>query len=124
MDARSAKMTKSAANALLASRISFLNEIANLCEHIGSDIHWVRQGVGSDRRVGSIISNRKISFWVLNRYFPDIYRPRPEQRLDTSMLVDDMLRKSNFVSFLLLPFLASGLTFAQQEKEVPENLNN
>ena len=40
------------------------------------------------------------------------------------MLIDDMLRKSIFVSFLLLPFLASGLTFAQEEKGVPENPNN
>jgi len=40
------------------------------------------------------------------------------------MLIDDMLRKSIFVSFFLLPFLASGLTFAQEEKEVPETPNN
>ncbi|MGH9341332.1 MAG: UDP-glucose dehydrogenase family protein [Acidobacteriota bacterium] len=52
MDRRSSEMTKYAANAMLASRISFMNEIANLCEHVGADVHWVRQGVGSDRRVG------------------------------------------------------------------------
>jgi UDP-glucose 6-dehydrogenase len=53
MDTRSAEMTKYAANAILASRISFMNEIANLCEHVGADVHWVRQGIGSDRRIGS-----------------------------------------------------------------------
>ncbi len=52
MDARSAEMTKYVSNALLASRISFMNEMANFCELLGADIHWVRQGVGLDRRIG------------------------------------------------------------------------
>lgn len=52
MDTRSAEITKYAANAILASRISFMNEIANLCERVGADVHWVRQGIGSDRRIG------------------------------------------------------------------------
>ena len=53
MDTRSAEVTKYAANAILASRISFMNEIANLCEHIGADVQCVRQGIGLDRRIGT-----------------------------------------------------------------------
>jgi len=52
MDNRSAEMTKYAANALLATRISFVNEVANLCERVGADVDAVRRGVGSDRRLG------------------------------------------------------------------------
>ena len=53
MDQRSAEMTKYAANAMLASRISFMNDMANLCEHVGADIELVRQGISSDRRIGA-----------------------------------------------------------------------
>src|SRR5207247_495671 len=52
MDNASAEMTKYAANALLATRISFVNEIANLCERVGADVDQVRRGVGFDRRIG------------------------------------------------------------------------
>jgi len=52
MDVRSAEMTKYASNALLATKISFMNEIASLCEEIGADVSMVRQGVGSDLRIG------------------------------------------------------------------------
>jgi UDPglucose 6-dehydrogenase len=52
MDIASAEVTKYAANAMLATRISFMNQIADFCERVGADVKMVRQGIGSDRRIG------------------------------------------------------------------------
>ena len=53
MDVRSAEVTKYTANAYLATRVSFMNEIANMCEAVGADVNNVRRGIGSDSRIGS-----------------------------------------------------------------------
>lgn len=53
MDIVSVEMTKYVANSMLATRISFMNDVANLCEIVGADIGMVRKGIGSDSRIGN-----------------------------------------------------------------------
>lgn len=62
MDTKSAELTKYASNAMLATRISLMNEIANLCEEVGADIDKVREGVGTDKRIGQAFLNAGCGF--------------------------------------------------------------
>jgi UDPglucose 6-dehydrogenase len=62
MDERSSEMTKYAANAFLATKITFMNEIANLCEKVGANVDMIRQGIGSDSRIGAQFLHAGIGF--------------------------------------------------------------
>ena len=57
MDIHSAEMTKYAANSMLATKISFINEISNICEKVGADVNKVREGIAADRRIGPMFIN-------------------------------------------------------------------
>ena len=70
MDIKSAEMTKYTANAMLATKISFMNEISNICERVGADINKVRNGIGSDSRIGysfiyKFLFSEKVTAYVI-----------------------------------------------------------
>ena len=85
MDCASAELSKYAANALLATRISFMNEVANVCELFGADVDRVRQAVGSDRRIGPsfLFPGRRLRRQLLSegREGADALLGRPQVRL-------------------------------------------
>ncbi|MEQ9105366.1 MAG: UDP-glucose/GDP-mannose dehydrogenase family protein [Rhodothermales bacterium] len=62
MDERSSEMTKYAANSFLATKISFINEVANLCERVGANVDHVRQGIGTDSRIGNLFLYPGVGF--------------------------------------------------------------
>ena len=72
MDIRSAELTKYAANAMLATKISFMNELANVAELLDADIDQVRLGIGSDPRIGYQLSIQGVD--KVARVFPRMYR--------------------------------------------------
>ncbi len=73
MDPRSAEMTTYAANTMLASRISFMNEIANLCDRTGADVSRVRHAIATDRRIGASFS---FPDWAMaDPVFPKMSKP-------------------------------------------------
>ena len=73
MDERSAELTKYAANSFLATKITFMNEIALLCERLGADVDMVRRGIGSDERIGKASSSPASA--TAAAAFPKMYRP-------------------------------------------------
>ena len=85
MGVKSAELTKYAANCLLASKISFINEIANICERVGADVKDVRLGIGSDHRIGYRFIYPGVGYGAI--LFPQgcqsPYRHGPERRLPT-----------------------------------------
>ena len=67
MDEKSAELTKYAANSFLATKITFMNEIAQFCERLGADVDMVRKGIGSDERIGKTIFIS--GYWIWRKLF-------------------------------------------------------
>jgi UDPglucose 6-dehydrogenase len=97
MDAVSAEMTKYAANTMLATRISFMNELAELCEKTGADIELVRQGIGSDSRIGRAFLFAGIGFG--GSCFPKDIRAliHTGNQHDMQMKIAEAVKKVNLI---------------------------
>lgn len=116
MDERSAEITKYAANAYLAARISFMNEIANICERVGADVDMVRAGMGSDSRIGKRFLFSGIGFG--GSCFPKdvsaIFKTAQEHHYHFSIL-DSVLKVNEKQRVILIPKIL---------KYYKQNLNN
>jgi len=110
MDEESAEMTKYAANALLATKITFMNEIANLCERVGADVDKVRRGIGTDSRIGSRFLYAGIGFG--GSCFPKdvqaLHRTAYEYTYDFQIL-DAVLRVNEIQRRVLVPRIVEAL---------------
>ncbi len=110
MDEKSAEMTKYAANALLATKITFMNEIANLCERVGADVDNVRRGIGTDSRIGSRFLYAGIGFG--GSCFPKdvqaLHRSASEFDYDFEIL-DAVLRVNERQRRALIPRIVAAL---------------
>ena len=110
MDEESAEMTKYAANALLATKITFMNEIANLCDRVGADVDQVRRGIGTDSRIGPKFLYAGIGFG--GSCFPKdvqaLHRTAREEGYDFQIL-DAVLRVNDAQKHVLVPHILEAL---------------
>ena len=110
MDEESAEMTKYAANALLATKITFMNEIANLCDRVGADVDQVRRGIGTDSRIGPKFLYAGIGFG--GSCFPKdvqaLHRTAREEGYDFQIL-DAVLRVNDAQKHVLVPQVLEAL---------------
>jgi UDPglucose 6-dehydrogenase len=135
-DRRSSEMIKYAANSFLATKISFMNEIANLCEHLGADIEMVKEGIGSDPRIGSLFLNPSIGYG--GSCFPkDVsalinigYQEKYHLRILDAVTQVNIIQKAKFVSKIAkhynyitegLKLAVWGLTFKKNTDDVRDS---